>query len=333
MSSKKAVDKKTTEATYSFNEVGERTKTEPGSGAATTYGYNQAGVLTSLTRPKSGETAAIEDSYSYNGDGLLSSQTISGTTSYLTWDTGEELPLLLNDGTNSYIYGPADLPVEQISSTGTMLYLHHELGSTRLLTGETGKDEGAYSYEPYGGVEEHTGTATTPLGYDGQYQETGTGLLYLRARYYDTATGQFLSVDLKVAESGAPYSYGADDPVRTSDATGECAKASAAEIAGPHRTPASKSNCNKWWNEAKRKYNFLRSKEEDLKTEGPESSKAVVEGHVKSWNEKVVQFRNVLKKFQTGGCEDEYGLKVPAEAYELAETELRVKDYQGPIVE
>jgi hypothetical protein len=29
--------------------------------------------------------------------------------------------------------------------------------------------------------------------------------------------------------------------------------------------PASKSDCHKWWSEVKRKYNFLRSKEQDLK--------------------------------------------------------------------
>jgi len=108
---------KATVATYAYNEVGERTKTEPSSGPATTYGYDQAGNLTSVTRPKGTETAAIEDSYAYNGDGLRASQTISGTTSYFTWDKAEELPLLLKDGTNSYIYGPGGLPVEQINNT------------------------------------------------------------------------------------------------------------------------------------------------------------------------------------------------------------------------
>ncbi len=29
----------------------------------------------------------------------------------------EELPLILSDGTNSYIYGPGGLPIEQINNT------------------------------------------------------------------------------------------------------------------------------------------------------------------------------------------------------------------------
>ena len=110
------------------------------------------------------------------------------------------------------IYGRLDTTIEQINnSTGTVTYLHHDqAGSTRLITGSTGKVEGAYTYTPYGAVQEHTGTATTPLGYDGQYTNTDTGLIYLRVRSYDPATAQFLTVDPLVAATRAPYSYAGD---------------------------------------------------------------------------------------------------------------------------
>ena len=207
---------------YTYNEVGERTKTTPTTGPATTYGYDQAGNLITVERPKEGEVAKIEDAYGYNGNGLRVSQTISGTTSYLAWDTAEEEPLLLSDGTNSYIYGPAgSLPIEQINnSTGTVLYLHDDQqGSTRLLTGSTGKVEGKCSYSPYG-TPTCEGTATTPLGFDGQYTNSDTGLIYLRAREYDPSTAQFLSVDPIVAVTQAPYNYAGDNPVNLADPTG-----------------------------------------------------------------------------------------------------------------
>jgi uncharacterized protein RhaS with RHS repeats len=91
------------------------------------------------------------------------------------------------------MYGPSGTTIEQINNTtGTATYLHHDqAGSTRLLTGSTGKTEGSYSYSPYG-TPEHSGTATTPLGYDGQYTSSDTGLIYMRARVYDPATAQFL---------------------------------------------------------------------------------------------------------------------------------------------
>src|SRR5271163_3897354 len=112
------------------------------------------------------------------------------------------------------------MPIEQINnSTGTVLYLHHDQsGSTRLLTGSTGKTEGSYSYGAYG-TPEHTGTATTPLGYDAQYTNSDTGLIYMRARNYDPATAQFMTSDPWVALTGEPYSYVADNPLTWADPT------------------------------------------------------------------------------------------------------------------
>ena len=101
-----------------YDEFGERTKTKPASGPATIYGYDQAGNLTSVERPKEGEVSEIKDAYAYNGEGLRASQTISGTSTFLAWDMAESLPLILSDGTNSYIYGPGGLPFEQVSTAG-----------------------------------------------------------------------------------------------------------------------------------------------------------------------------------------------------------------------
>jgi YD repeat-containing protein len=106
---------KATGATYSYDQLGERTKMTPGKGPAMTYGFDQASNLTSVERPKEGEASEIKDTYAYNGEGLRTSQTISGSTSYDVWDMSEAPPVILSDVTNSYIYGPGDLPVEQIN--------------------------------------------------------------------------------------------------------------------------------------------------------------------------------------------------------------------------
>ena len=166
----------------------------------TTYGYDQAGALISVQRPKAGENPAVEETLAYDATGLLTAKTSGGMTRRLAWDSSTGLPLLLNDGESSYLYGPGGLPIEQINAKEEPTYLHHDqLGSTRLLTGSTGTNTASFSFAPYGALEAKTGAAATPLGYAGQYTDAETGLQYLRARFYDPGTAQFMTNDPRVA--------------------------------------------------------------------------------------------------------------------------------------
>ncbi len=203
--------------TYEYNQLGQRTSATPKGAQTTTFVYDQAGNLTQIKQSK----AALSDTYTYNGEGLRVSQTKGKTTSNITWDMHGSMPLILSDEQNTYIYGPGNIPIEQISSKGTTLYLHHDQqGSTRMLTSSTGGIEATTTYDAYGNAAGTTGTATTPLGYDDQYTNADTGLIYLRARVYDPATAQFLSSDPFEPITLEPYSYGSDDPVNTEDPTG-----------------------------------------------------------------------------------------------------------------
>ena len=76
------------------------------------------------------------------------------------------------------------------------------------------------TYDAYGNTTGTTGTAKTPLGYDAQYTSTDTGLIYLRARVYDPATAQFLTVDPIANLTRAPYYYAGDNPLNQSDPSG-----------------------------------------------------------------------------------------------------------------
>ena len=53
----------------------------------------------------------------------------------------------------------------------------------------------------------------------GQYTDP-TGLIYLRARYYDPATAQFLTRDPLEAVTAEPYEYADSDPLDESDPLG-----------------------------------------------------------------------------------------------------------------
>ena len=47
---------------------------------------------------------------------------------------------------------------------------------------------------------------------------------YVGARWYDAGTGQFMSLDPKVASTLQPYQYVGNDPLNLTDPTGMCVK-------------------------------------------------------------------------------------------------------------
>jgi RHS repeat-associated protein len=214
-----SIGKSTNKTVFGYDAEGDRTSKTPAptKGTPASYTYDQADRMTGFSQ---GSTSAA---YAYNGDGLRMSKSVDGgPTIQFTWNTQASVPLLLDDGTTMYIYGPDGLPLESVSNLGTVVFYHHnQLGSTKMLTSTKGKVLATYTYGTYGTLTAHSGTTTTPLLFDGQYLDTEAGLYYLRARYYDPNTGQFTSVDPMVLSTNAPYTYASDDPVNDLDPTGQ----------------------------------------------------------------------------------------------------------------
>lgn len=61
----------------------------------------------------------------YNGDGLRQTRSSGGTTTTYTWDVGQRLPVVLDDGTQ-YLYGIGR--VARVTAGGTFYYLADGLG-------------------------------------------------------------------------------------------------------------------------------------------------------------------------------------------------------------
>ena len=82
--------------------------------------WNGAGELASYNDSSDDMTAAT-----YDGDGLRTSATTnSGGTQDYVWNTLPEVPQMIQDSTNAYIYAVGTAPAEQVSlSTGTVTYL------------------------------------------------------------------------------------------------------------------------------------------------------------------------------------------------------------------
>jgi RHS repeat-associated protein len=148
--------------------------------------YDQANRLTGY---------GANATYAYNGDGLRMSKTVSGSTSQFLWDVASALPLLLKDGSTGYVYAPGGLPLEQVTGSSVLWLHHHQLGSTRLVTNGSGSSQATYTFDAYGNLTASTGTITNPIRFAGEYWDAESGMYYLRARYYDSASAQFLTRD------------------------------------------------------------------------------------------------------------------------------------------
>jgi len=189
-------------------------------GTSSSYGYDQAGRLITAT------VGMTQASYIYDGDGLRQSKIITTaqgvSTTPETWSTVEGLPLLLQDGMATYVTGPDGLPLEAISGMTAQYLLYDQLGSTRGILNSSGSLVGSQTYDPYGNLKSRTGTTLVPFGFAGQLTDAETGFQYLRARYYDPATAQFLTRDPLAGLTQQPYAYTADDPLNALDLTGLC---------------------------------------------------------------------------------------------------------------
>ena len=84
---------------------------------------------------------------------------------------------------------------------GTTSHYHHHdaLGSTRFLTDSSGNVTDTYLHDAWGNEVASNGTTMNPfrwVGRYGYYQDTSTGLVYVRARMYQPTVARWCSVDL-----------------------------------------------------------------------------------------------------------------------------------------
>lgn len=124
-----------------------------------------------------------------------------------------------------YLHGPAvDQVLAQESETGgTQWLLGDHLGTIRDIVDGAGTVLNHVSYDSFGNITNQTAPAVASrYAFTGREYGADVDLYYCRARYYDAATGRFVSEDPITFSSGDAnlYRYVLNDPVRLVDPSG-----------------------------------------------------------------------------------------------------------------
>lgn len=185
-------------------------------------------------RLKTMTTGGVTVTLQYDGDGSRVAKTVGGvTTRYLVDDlnpTGyAQVVEELVNGTvqRTYTYGLQRIDQNQLinSAWTPVFYGYDGAGSVRTLTDINSTVTDTYDYDAWGNTVNSTGTTPNNYLYRNEQYDRDLGLYYLRARYFNPATGRFLVRDLFGGRATDPitlhkYLYANADPVNRTDPSG-----------------------------------------------------------------------------------------------------------------
>jgi RHS repeat-associated protein len=166
--------------------------------------------------------------FHYNGAGELIRKDVSGAPhAYFLWDQGNLLAELAGSGTAKrleYSYTDTDVPHATITSS-EVLHAHRDgIGNVIGLTDSSVTLRGGFDYDAWGGsLGSGPDTANRARFKGALWLGPEQDIYFMRARWYETKSGRFLSEDpIGLAGGLNQYVYAGDDPINDSDPLGLC---------------------------------------------------------------------------------------------------------------
>jgi RHS repeat-associated protein len=166
----------------------------------------------------------------YDVDGVLVRTVVNGVGTDLLVDTSGGLSHVVAEvdgsGGVTVLYVRAgDMLLEEIRGGVAKMYEADGLGSVRGLLDVGGTRTDTYAYEAFGSTLSSSGSDANPYRFAGERLVDSVGFYQNRARWLDTRTGRFVSVDPAEGMSDSPlsfhrYIYGNASPVNHLDPTG-----------------------------------------------------------------------------------------------------------------
>jgi len=199
--------------TYTFDLEGQTTSKTDAQGTMT-YQWDARGRLVSAILPSSQVI-----SYGYDAVGRRSSRTADGATTNFLYDDDDVVLDRSSDSSVNYINGAdIDEKLEQSSATGSQYFVQDKLGSVASLLDASGNSVERVQYEPFGA---RPASTSTRYGFTGRESDSATGLMYYRARWYDSQLGRFMTEDPISFQGGWNlYAYVENNPILHNDPLG-----------------------------------------------------------------------------------------------------------------